>query len=192
MYLVVGRRGSGKTALTQYFSFQNVIKNPIILDVDEPEEYEKVLDSVGKWSGSDSDRSVRRAEKIWRYLIWCLIFERTKDHGEKIKSACIPCQHSDSDSGILNRAVSWLVETWNPPENDEEFVSGAVDEEIDAALFKSAVEEVITLASKRPIIIAIDTLERYDFSETLMTAIAGLVQFSAKFNNIYSLSLIHI
>ena len=37
VYLIVGRRGSGKTSLTQYFNFQKRYKNAHSIDVDEPE-----------------------------------------------------------------------------------------------------------------------------------------------------------
>lgn len=42
-YLIVGRRGSGKTALAQYFSFQERFPDPYYIDVDEPAVYQEVL-----------------------------------------------------------------------------------------------------------------------------------------------------
>src|SRR6185312_14933951 len=45
-YLVIGRRGSGKTALAQYFSFQKTLQRPIYIDVDEPAVYQQVLSDI--------------------------------------------------------------------------------------------------------------------------------------------------
>ena len=36
VFLIVGRRGSGKTALSRYFSFQTALPNARVIDVDEP------------------------------------------------------------------------------------------------------------------------------------------------------------
>ena len=44
-YLIVGRRGSGKTSLTKYFNFQERYKNAHSIDVDEhhPEDLRPCL-----------------------------------------------------------------------------------------------------------------------------------------------------
>ena len=45
-YLIVGRRGSGKTALIQYFSFQKQIANPVCIEIHKPEAYQQVLSEI--------------------------------------------------------------------------------------------------------------------------------------------------
>src|SRR5438270_7113132 len=45
-YLIIGRRGAGKTALSRYFSFPGTFKNPIYIHVEEPDAYHEVLSTV--------------------------------------------------------------------------------------------------------------------------------------------------
>ncbi len=45
-YLFIGRRGSGKTALTQYFYFQKKLPRAINIDIDEPAAFQGVLDKI--------------------------------------------------------------------------------------------------------------------------------------------------
>jgi hypothetical protein len=59
--------------------------------------------------------------------------------------------------------------------------------------FDTAKAEAIKLARQRPIIIAIDTLERYDTTnEGLMNAMAALVQIGAQFNLEWSSRGLHV
>ena len=46
-YLIVGRRGCGKTSLTRFLTFQRKLKTCGCIDVDEPHVYENVLARVG-------------------------------------------------------------------------------------------------------------------------------------------------
>src|ERR1700751_4908327 len=78
-YLIIGRRGSGKTALSQYLSFQKVIDDPIYIYVDEPAVYQQVLADIAARASESRDIAIPRLAKIWRYLIWCVVFEHTKD-----------------------------------------------------------------------------------------------------------------
>src|SRR6266851_3582773 len=41
-YLIIGRRGSGKTALAKSFSFQRIHDSPIFIDIDEAIVYQRV------------------------------------------------------------------------------------------------------------------------------------------------------
>jgi hypothetical protein len=192
-YLIIGRRGAGKTALSQYFSFQKEFKNPNVIDVDEPKEYKKVLSEIARRTSRDQTSAVSNARDIWKYLIWCLIFQNTKDAGDEVAKACIPCSASQkySHAGFLNWAIDWLFGQFDagPLEGD----ICRLNDFIESDVFDRAQKAVIDQAKTRQIFVAIDTLEKYDPADTdLMNAIAGLVEAASEFNLKYSKHGIHI
>jgi len=191
-YLIIGRRGSGKTALSNYFSFQKKIHDPLFIDVDEPKRYKQVLEKISTLSGVGGDESTTEAEEFWLYLIWCIVFSKTREFSSEIESACVPCAINESNSGYLNSVVNYITDTLIDRETN---TNGSVvlSEEMDSESFTSAIKSVVKYAKKRNIIIAIDTLEKYNTSNAaLMSAVAGLVQAAAKLNNQYSFAGIHI
>ena len=192
-YLIIGRRGAGKTALSHYFSFQTDIANPLVIDVDEPQEYQKVLTQIAKRSYYSSELAIPHARDVWTYLIWCLIFENTKHSTDAIRKACIPCETSElrSHAGFLNKAVDWLLMQFRETDLDaNEQTLGRLS---DAVAHTEAIAAVIELAKSRQIFIAVDTLEKYDVTDTgLMNAIAGLVEAAAAFNVKYAKHGVHI
>lgn len=192
-YLIIGRRGAGKTALSHYFSFQTSLHNPLVIDVDEPREYQNVLTQIGSRSLNSPELAVSNARDIWIYLIWCLIFENVKDGEDSIAKACVPCENlkNYTHSGFLNRAIDWLLGHFN-----EDSLAGGgrqLSDFLSADEFKNAQAAVLLWAKKRPIFVAIDTLEKYDIADVgLMNAIAGLVEAAAEFNSKYSKSGVHV
>ncbi len=192
-YIIIGRRGAGKTALSQYFSFQKKFKNPIVIDVDEPKEYKNVLTEIAKRTKYSPELAVSNARDIWKYLIWCLIFQNTKDAKEEISRACIPCDENlkYSHAGFLNRAIEWLLGHFNSGPLEGE--NCKLNDFIESDSFDLAKKAVIDHAKDRQIFVAIDTLEKYDPADTdLMNAIAGLIEASAEFNLKYAKHGIHI
>src|ERR1043165_572422 len=181
-YLIVGRRGSGKTALAQYFSFQTALKSPVYFDVTEPVVYQQVLSDIASRASEAREIAIPRLKKVWEYVIWCVIFQRARAESDVIAAAC---DESGSTGGrvshlinsIIDRLLIMLRESEDKV-NDEHINQLLSDERLDAAK-----AEVLKVASRRPIIIAIDTLERYDIgNDALMNAMAALVQSAADFN----------
>jgi hypothetical protein len=192
-YLIVGRRGAGKTALSQYFSFQTTYHNPLVIDVDEPREYLNVLTQIGARSLSSPELAVSNARDIWVYLIWCLIFENRREGDDAISRACVPCEDlkNYTHAGFLNRAIAWLLGHFSGDSLTGE--QRKLSDFLTAEEFKAAQSAVLQWAKKQPIFVAIDTLEKYDIADAgLMNAIAGLVEAAAAFNGGYSKSGIHV
>jgi hypothetical protein len=192
-YLIIGRRGAGKTALSHYFSFQTTIRNSLVIDVDEPKEYQRVLTQIARRAADTPEVAVPQAAEVWTYLIWCLIFENTKAHSKAIGDACIPCEQGkkQSHTGFLNTAIDWLLARFrDSTERDEEKVLNSL---VEADNFKEATAEVLNYANAHPIFVAIDTLEKYDIADAgLINAIVGLVEAAARFNVSYAKRGLHL
>jgi hypothetical protein len=191
-YLIIGRRGSGKTALSQYFSFQRVLDDPISVDVDEPAVFQKVLSDVAAHASDVREIAIPRLRKIWEYVIWCVIFEHTKNMSNVINEACdMSPKPGGRVSYLVNAAIEKVISVFR--EVEEKVVDARLDLLLSDDRAAVARAEVLRLATTRPIIIAIDTLEKYDVSnDSLMNAMAALVQCAADFNVEYSDRGIHL
>jgi hypothetical protein len=189
-YLIIGRRGSGKTALAQYFSFQQVLPNAIYIGVDEPAVYQQVLSDVAVRSSHSREISIPKLEKVWEYVLWSVIFEHIRVHSPIVAAACSDSRHQGGASGLVNSVIkrlhSFLKEEGR--ELDEQLTLLLTEDKA-----KVAREEAMKLARRTPIIVVLDTLERYDTSdEALMNALAALIQCAARFNIEYSRHGIHL
>lgn len=180
-YLIIGRRGSGKTALAQYLSFQKVLADPIYIDVDEPSVYQKVLADIAARASESREVAIPRLRKVWEYVIWCVIAEHTRSHSPAIEKACASSSPAGRVSHLVNSIIDRMLSLLH--DSDERRMDERLDELVTDERLETAKTEILRVAAKRPIIIAFDTLERYDVSnEPLMNAMAALVQCAASLN----------
>ncbi len=180
-YLIIGRRGSGKTALAQYFSFQTEIKNPIYIDVNEPKEFQRVLSDISARASESREIAIPRLQKVWEYVIWCVVCEHTRTESKVIAAACDESCSTGRVSHLINtlidRVLIWLRES------GDEVIDERIEQLVTDERLEAAKKEVMKIATKRPIIIAFDTLEKYNVSDdALMNAMAALVQCAVDFN----------
>jgi hypothetical protein len=190
-YLIIGRRGSGKTALAQYFSFQTEIRNPVYIDVNEPKVFQRVLSEVASRASEARQIAIPRLEKVWQYVIWCVIFEHTRTESKVIADACDDVCSTGRVSHLINtmfkRVMTWLRES------ADEIVDERIEELVNNEQLEAAQREVLKIAAKRPVIIAFDTLEKCNTSDdALMNAMAALVQCASDFNHKYKDRGIHL
>lgn len=193
-YLIIGRRGAGKTALSNYFSFQKRIKNCQCIDVDEPAVYSGVLSEISGFAGADRATAIPQISKIWTHIIWVLIFKLHCDRSAKIRDAYNGSSYSFREKGGICTLVSSILK------NLVEKVSGADPDAIQSAIdamkrgpFEAARQESIELARHSPVIIAFDTLEQMSPSnDHLMWAMAALIHACSRFNLDHSSDGLHV
>lgn len=188
-YLIVGRRGTGKSSLAEYFKFQNIVKNARCIDVDEPNIYQKVLTEVSRSAGSSPELARIRLVQVWEIVLWTLIFEHYKEESEAAKSATLlslPKGPSRMISMLLKTLITRILK-------DEGELSDELERYISSDLMKKAKEEVLNLARNTPVIIAIDTLERHDLDDQpMLQAISALIQCASQLNVQFAFRGIHI
>jgi hypothetical protein len=188
-YLIVGRRGSGKTALAQFFSFQRQIPGARCLDVDEPLVYHEVLSHLSARAPAPRQLAIPHLAKIWEFVVWALIFQQLSTESNKIAATL------QEKVGARKLTMSWLFSRLqqiivpdNRPATEENLSQLLEDEQ-----FEAAKKAVLKICSDRPMIIAIDTLEQYDVSDDgMMNAVASLVEFASRFHVRYSGQGVHI
>ena len=145
----MGRRGSGKTALSQFFSFQKQLRNTVAIDVDEPVAFEQILEKVSKLTMHSREVAIPKIAKIWDFLIWLIIFHELKDQDMRIRATCIFGDKNGKVSSFIRHTLSALVNHFLETEGDllGELEAILSDERIAAG--KAAVLE---MARKKPII----------------------------------------
>jgi hypothetical protein len=190
VFLIAGRRGTGKTALSQFFSFQKRFHCTTAIDVDEPVAFQQVLQDVAASASQSREVAIPRIAKVWSIVIWSIIFRELKDQDARIQAACIFGDKSGKVSNFIRHALKSLLNRLLKTENDlwDELEQILTDDRI-----KAGQEAVLKLARRKPVIISIDTLENYAVNDAaMMQAIAALIQFSSEFNRDYAQHGLHL
>ncbi len=192
-YLVVGRRGSGKTSLTQFFNFQQRFPDALHIDIDEPTIYEEVLGKVSETGQNDLELAMKRVVKIWELAIWRLIFSYIeKDASSRESSAEANFLKKKHPAATLLRSV---LEEITTRRQGSRFYELPVDvsEDLESMQFEQSRDQALEFAAKRKIIISIDSLERYSTAnEAIVRATAALIEAASEFNSVYSRLGIHL
>lgn len=190
VFLIIGRRGAGKTALSQFFSFQKQFRNAVSIDVDEPATFEQVLEKLATLSAHTREVAIPRIAKVWEFVIWSVIFRELKDRDGRIRAACIFGDKTGKLSNFIRHTLKALLNRLVQTEEDllDELEAIVADDRVKAG--KAAVLE---LAHRTPVIVAIDTLENYALHDDgMMRATAALIQCGSEFNREYSRKGIHL
>jgi len=183
VYLIVGRRGSGKTALTNFFYFQKQIPNSSIVNIDEPAAFHEVLAKIAEESYLNRDLQILKLVKIWEYVIWLAIFYELRDKDPRIALV----SKLSSDEGLPKIARSVLQALMNRYVGTGDELVRDLEQVFGSQAFVEAQEAVQKVAKKSPVIVTVDTLEKYSLNdEMLMTAVAALVEFAALFCKKYA------
>ncbi len=190
-YLVIGRRGSGKTALSQYFSFQTRFPDCRSVDVDEPEVFEKIMRSLGQQPGLSNALHVHNIAQMWDVILWSIAFRELADRDRNIARACLFTE----DRGPITRFVfkvldGVLKKCLNIDGSD---IATGLQEILHDPVFEQGKAAAVEAARTTPLIIAVDSLEQYEIeNEQMMQVTAALVQSAAKFNRRFAHQGIHI
>jgi hypothetical protein len=175
-FLIIGRRGTGKSSLIEYFSFQKELKASCII-MSEPTVYENVLGALSE-KNLESFLAINKAAELWEMAIWAIIFHKYAKMHNIIKAADIL---SEQDDVTVYELVKSLL---------SKFLSdgdGAITEKIEGFLSKPVIEkakeQVFIITSQEPLIIGIDSLEDYPVENAaMMNIIAGLIEVASAFN----------
>jgi len=188
-YLIIGRRGSGKTALAQYFRFQSDFPNPIYIQIEEPAVFQDVLSHVVTALPESREVVIFELVQIWTYVLWNVIFDKLRNESAAIAAAVRTPPHNRSDDFVRATLEDLVISLRGTSQRSVREQIGALDD----GRFNAARDVVLRIARTHPIILVFDTFERYDTSnDALMSANAALVQCAGTFNRQYSEAGIHL
>jgi len=184
VFLIIGRRGAGKTALSQFFSFQQMMPNVTTIEVDEPAAFQQLMSKIAESAASTREVAIPRLVKIWEFVIWSTIFWQLQDRDSRIKAAVMFADRTGQVSTFIRQVLKFLVSTFLEADNDladelEDFIS---NERVQRA--KKAVLEVV---KGNKVIIALDTMENYAVrDESMMRSMGALIQCASRFSRNYA------
>ena len=191
VFLIIGRRGSGKTALSQFFSFQKVMNRAIAIDVDEPAAFEKVLEDITLKAPHSREVAIPRIATIWHLVVWSIIFRELKHLDPRIRNACIFGTREESKlSTFIRHLLKALLDRL--VHSDDDLLDELEDIFADKRV-RDGMSAVLEVAKSRPVIVAFDTLENYAVHDpTMMRATAALIKCGSEFNRDYAHRGVHI
>jgi hypothetical protein len=193
-YLIVGRRGSGKTALAQYLSFQRKIPSSIYVPVDRPDSYHRVLAEVASRASESREMAIKEMQNVWEYLLWPFILETAKTSTllhRNVEHNAISDRVAQRIRAITDGSI--LDSLWNRTHTGHPTLDQQLQNLLGGSEFLSAKAQVLKIARITPIIVTLDTLEQYDVSNRhLMNAMAALIECAAEFNLTYSHDGLHL
>ena len=170
-YLIVGRRGCGKTSLAHYFEFQTSLGRARCIDISDARRFEQML-QIAERVYYASSMAGPRLVALWETLIFTLMFEETR----------VLNGLSGSDA-LLTEAAS----------DDIEAVFASFEAMRSSREFRGAEQGLLRASAETPVIVTVDTLEKYDrTNEPLMALTAALVEATSNFNLLYSARGIHV
>lgn len=190
-YLIVGRRGTGKTSLAKYFGFQTELRNAQCIDVNEPDAYDDIFRKVSALSSYSSGIEASRIRRLWDYLIWSLMFLHYRNRDRAIAAACLVVDQQEGPARIIRDILKHLLSKFIGDSK------GTVADEIEGFLssktFEAAKDRLLAITKNEPLLVAIDTLEKYDVNDDLlMTTTSALIESASGFNVQYSSRGVHV
>ncbi|MEK6260980.1 MAG: hypothetical protein AABP62_20460 [Planctomycetota bacterium] len=194
-YLIVGRRGSGKTALTQFFSFQDEIPNAIAIGMsdsrgNEAELYQQVMSKLAASQNQPRELAIPELARAWECLLWKVIFYRLRDRN-KIFADVTPSGDIESHAGNFLRAI--LLDLATLLLGSDNQITRHAERFLADAQINAAKQAAIKFAKNNPLIIFVDTLETYTLRDSgTMKVLAALVQCAADFSQRFRQHDIHI
>ncbi|HSB29201.1 MAG TPA: hypothetical protein VLE19_15145, partial [Pyrinomonadaceae bacterium] len=128
VFLIIGRRGAGKTALSQFFSFQQVMPNVTTIEVDEPAAFQQLMSKLAESAATTREVAVPRLVKIWEFVIWSTIFWQLQNSDPRIKAALMFVEGTENVSTFIRQVLKALVSNFLEGDNDladelEDFIS---------------------------------------------------------------------
>jgi hypothetical protein len=191
-YLIVGRRGAGKTALSKYFSFQEVKPNPLYIEVNDPDVFQAVLSDISRKTSESRPAAIAHLRRVWEYVIWSLIFDELRQDAPEIRAACRVEARPGRLAHYVSDVIQYLISFFGD-DRPGDYIGPRLERLVDEADLDRAKQAALDIAARRPIIVALDTLEKYDVdNEPLMNGIAALIEYAASFNFEYAARHIHL
>lgn len=177
-YLIIGRRGSGKTALGKYFEFQTQIPTKYVIDIDEPSAFHQILRDHLSFDSLPREVSIPLLSRVWDYVFWSIVFHHLKDRDPAIAGACMVGDDDFATARIVRKSLMSLLRRVTDSD-----VASEVEKICTTEAFKIAKERAFVIARKEPVFLIFDTLENVSIREpAVMLASAALIQCAHNFN----------
>lgn len=184
VFLIIGRRGAGKTALSQFFSFQQLMPRVTTIEVDEPAAFQQLMSKLAESAASSREVAIPRLVKIWEFVIWSTIFWQLQDRDSRIKAAVLFTDQTDHVSTFIRQVLKFLVSRFLGADN---YLADELEDFINDERIQRAKRAVLEVVRGNKVIIALDTMENYAVrDESMMRSMGALIQCASRFSRNYA------
>lgn len=192
--LVLGNRGSGKSAIFKVFAERERISGSVVLEL-APEDYSyEILQSTLKREEEGAWAKHSAFSAAWKFLILVLVMKELTISGRKLKTGSAAKIYSflrDNYKGIHDSPISMLISYLKRIEGFKigSYEAGLKTREL-ASLYKLEelepyLKDIKKLCEQKKIVVLVDELDRgWDNSEDAQAFVAGLVQAAMSLNEI--------
>lgn len=184
-YLIVGRRGAGKTSLTQYFEFQEQLPHATYILVRQLDKFFDLWRQVAERSSYGSIIAISQLESVWEYSFWMLMFHQLRHEHTLFSHYAVSSTEPDDTSAFMVDMLVYLLQ--ESKVTTQGIIGRYVEQVMRTESFQCAQCAVLKIAEQRPLLLAVDTMEKYGvYDDPLMKSTAALIQCAAKFNVLYA------
>ncbi|HEY3134818.1 MAG TPA: hypothetical protein VGL29_02090 [Blastocatellia bacterium] len=184
VFLIIGRRGAGKTALSQFFSFQQLMPRVATIEVDEPAAFQQLMSKLAESAASSREIAIPRLVKIWEFVIWSTIFWQLQDRDSRIKAAVLFTNQTDHVSTFIRQVLKFLVSRFLDADGN---LADELEDFISNEMVQRAKRAVLDVVRGNKVIIALDTMENYAVrDESMMRSMGALIQCASRFSRNYA------
>jgi hypothetical protein len=192
--LVLGNRGSGKSAIFKVFAERERITGSVVLEL-APEDYSyEILQSTLKREEEGAWAKHSAFSAAWKFLILVLVMRELTKSGPKLKTGSAARIYSflrDNYKGVQDSPISMLISYLKRIEGFKigSYEAGLKTREL-ASLYKLEelepyLSDIKKLCEHKKVVVLVDELDRgWDNSEDAQAFVAGLVQAAMSLNEI--------
>ena len=109
VYLIVGRRGSGKSTLINYFSDAEAFPNSLSINTGKAESYYAELLDIAKAFHYPSEISIQKLKLVWKYVIFQSIFRALQKEGYDMKKYIVQDVNEKNPQNFIKILLKGLL-----------------------------------------------------------------------------------
>ena len=182
--VIIGRRGSGKTALAQFLKFEKEDRYDVYVDVDEPDTYGQILLELSKRVDHNAALNVvDDVSKMWELAFWTSLMsevleingiESSDDKKKVLKYLTAVNVRAGRGTQVIRTVFKVLAEFAAERAGAVVDLIFRVNDILKSVEFEEAKGAIYRyLEGGRKAVIVIDTLEQYDVRRTEMQQALG-------------------
>jgi hypothetical protein len=181
-YLIVGRRGSGKSSLVQYLQHNTEFPNPYFISVGKADDYNTELYEFAKKLDIGGELSINKICEVWQFVFWQCIFKKLSNN-QVIAKGISKDSNDPSVNNFIRHLLNGLLNKFEA--HDAISIYDALQETFKNQHIKDAQKEVYKLVNSKSLFLIIDSKEKYnrdDINEMRVTT--AQIKAANEFNSI--------
>ena len=104
-FIIIGRRGSGKTALSEFFKFQTEIPKMKVITINQNEIFDEIINQAKVTFDGPESLVMPKLQKLWELEVWKQIFKEFNDKDIRITNAYLDTARDSNKFACAKEAI---------------------------------------------------------------------------------------